>query len=44
MIAMVKFGEEGEPPDRRGGLLFEGFQLPLRQELGDLDEAEWPIG
>jgi hypothetical protein len=34
----------GEPPDRRGGLLFEGFQLPLRQELGDLDEAEWPEG
>jgi hypothetical protein len=44
MIAWVKFGPEGEPPDRRCGLLFEGFQLPARQELGDLDEAEWPIG
>jgi hypothetical protein len=44
MIAWVKFGKEGEPPDRRGGLLSEGYQLPLRQELGDLDEAEWPEG
>jgi hypothetical protein len=44
MIAWVKFGPEGEPPDRRGGLLFEGFELPLRQELGDFDESEWPLG
>jgi hypothetical protein len=44
MIAWVKFGGESEPPDRRGGLLFEGYQLPLRQELGDLEENEWPIG
>jgi hypothetical protein len=42
-ISWIKFNE-GEAPERHGGLLYDGYQLPRREELGDLDEATWPLG
>ena len=26
------------------GLLYDGFKMPKREELGDLDQADWPAG
>ena len=26
------------------GLLYDGFVMPPRESLGDLDESQWPIG
>ena len=26
------------------GLLYDGFNMPKREELGDLDQADWPAG
>jgi hypothetical protein len=26
------------------GLLFDGYEMPLREELGDLDPKEWDLG
>jgi hypothetical protein len=42
-ITWVKFRKD-EPPVYVGGLLFEGFVLPPRDTLGDLDQAEWALG
>src|SRR5262249_33046940 len=40
-----RFHGEGTPPSHAGGLIFgEGFRIPARDELGDLDPDEWPIG
>jgi hypothetical protein len=37
--------EEGETPTVQGGLLFDdSYVLPRREELGDIDESEWPEG
>jgi hypothetical protein len=44
LIGWIKFSPDGEPPDRRAGLLYEGFILPPRESLGDLNQAKWPIG
>jgi hypothetical protein len=44
LIGWVKFGEEGEPPERHMGLLYEGFVMPPRDSLGDLDQTKWEIG
>jgi hypothetical protein len=43
-IGWIRFRGKGTPPDRRMGLRYQGFQMPLRQELGDLDESEWQQG
>jgi hypothetical protein len=43
LISWVKFNDDN-PPTRVGGLLFRGFVLPHRTDLGDPDEADWPIG
>jgi hypothetical protein len=43
LISWVRF-HEGEPPERIGGLLYQGFVLPPRQALGDNDKADWPVG
>ena len=43
VVAYIKF-HDGEPPERIGGLLYEGFVLPPRETLGDNDPAKWPIG
>lgn len=41
---LIKFHEDGTQPDRHQGLLYSGYVPPPRDSLGDLDEAEWPIG
>ena len=44
-IGYVKFShEEGVPPERHMGLLYDGYRMPPRETLGDLDAAEWPAG
>jgi hypothetical protein len=44
LISWVKFSEDGGPPERVGGLLYDGFVLPPRASLGDDDPAKWPMG
>jgi hypothetical protein len=45
LIGWIKFShEDGVPPERIQGLLFDGFVMPPREALGDLDQAQWPIG
>ena len=44
LIGRVKFNGKGEPPDRRMGLLYDGFVMPDRKDLGDTDQAKWEIG
>ena len=45
LIGWIKFHEEeGTAPDRVQGLLYDGFVMPPRESLGDLDPAKWPIG
>ena len=44
LVGRIKFNGDGEPPDRIMGLLYDGFVMPPRESLGDLDESQWPIG
>ena len=44
LVGMIKFNGEGTPPDRHMGLLYDGFVMPGRGILGDLDEAQWELG
>jgi hypothetical protein len=44
LIGYIKFSGEGEPPDRIMGLLYDGFVMPKRSDLGDNDRAQWEIG
>ena len=45
LIGWIKFHNDGEtPPDRIMGALYDGFTLPRRETLGDVDAAEWPAG
>ena len=43
LVSWVRFND-GEPPTRIGGLLYQDFVLPPREQLGDNNEADWPIG
>jgi hypothetical protein len=44
-IGWIKYGqEEGDETQRVAGLLYDGFELPSRASLGDLDESQWPLG
>jgi hypothetical protein len=44
-IGWIKFSQdEGVPPTRHMGLLYDGFVMPARESLGDSDPAEWPAG
>jgi hypothetical protein len=43
-IGRVKFGRDGEPPQREGGLLYQGYVMPPRESLGDTDESKWEVG
>jgi hypothetical protein len=43
-VGWIKFNGDGEPPTRITGLLSDGFRMPARDTLGDLDEAQWPTG
>jgi hypothetical protein len=44
LIEWIKFNGEGVPPTQIAGLLYDGFELPPRESLGDSDKAQWPIG
>ena len=45
LVGWIKFFHDGEtPPERHQGLLFDGFEMPPRQTLGELDHSEWPEG
>jgi hypothetical protein len=40
----TKFSQDGEPPERMMGLLYEGFVVTPEAELPDRDQSQWPIG
>jgi hypothetical protein len=44
LIGWIKFNGEGAPPDRHMGLLYEGFMMPARESLGNLDQSKWEMG
>jgi hypothetical protein len=44
LVGWIKFGEDGTPPTKIMGLLYDGFVMPSRGSLGDNDESEWPAG
>jgi hypothetical protein len=44
LCGWVKFNGIGEPPDRVMGLLYDGFEVPPRESLGDDDPKEWDLG
>jgi hypothetical protein len=43
LVGWLRFNNDA-PPDRRMGLLYNGFVPPPREALGDLDQANWPAG
>jgi hypothetical protein len=45
LVGWIKFSsEEDTPPTRVMGLLYGGFVMPPRAELGDLDDSKWTPG
>jgi hypothetical protein len=45
LIGWIKFNDDDDtPPERVQGLLYEGFVMPPREELGDMDVGQWPAG
>jgi hypothetical protein len=45
LIGWIKFHrEEDVPPDRVMGLLYDGFVMPPRDTLDDLDQSKWELG
>ena len=44
LIGWLHFHDDGQPPDRIMGLLYDGFKMPARAELGDIDPTGWPTG
>jgi hypothetical protein len=44
LIGFLKFNGQGEPPDRHMGLLYDGWIMPPRESLGDVDKSKWEIG
>jgi hypothetical protein len=46
LVGWIKFrrDEEGAPPDRVMGLLYDSFAMPLREALDEQDPAKWPMG
>jgi hypothetical protein len=43
-IGLIRFNGEGNPPDYRMGLLYDGFTMPDRESLGDNDPTTWELG
>jgi hypothetical protein len=43
-VGWIRFNGAREAPDCHMGLLFDGFVMPLRESLGDLDESAWEEG
>jgi hypothetical protein len=44
LTGWIRFNGEGEQPTRAQGLLYNGFIMPSRASLGDLDERQWAAG
>ena len=44
LIGWIKFNGVGEPPERHAGLLFDGYEMVEREDLGDLDQTKWELG
>jgi hypothetical protein len=45
LVGWIKFsGEDGVPPERIQGLLYDGFVMPPRGTLGDTDASQWKPG
>jgi hypothetical protein len=46
LVGWIRFHreDEGVPPDRVMGVLYDGFVMPPRESLDDLNPADWPIG
>jgi hypothetical protein len=44
LVGWINFPGDDSPPQRVMGLLYDGFKMPPREELGDLDETQWPAG
>src|SRR5262249_32013666 len=44
LVGWIKFNGEGVPPDRCQGLLYDGFTMPARDTMGDLDQSKWAEG
>ena len=44
LVGWIKFNGKGVPPDQIMGLLYDGFQMPPRESLGDFDQSKWPLG
>jgi hypothetical protein len=44
LIGFIRFRDDGSPPDRAMGLLYDGFQPPPRASLGDNDPSTWKEG
>jgi hypothetical protein len=44
LVGWMKFNGVGEAPEKIMGLLFEGFEMPSRESLGDLDPKAWELG
>jgi hypothetical protein len=40
----IKFNGKGSPPDRKMGLIAQGYRPQKREELGDLDQSKWELG
>jgi hypothetical protein len=43
-VGFVKFHEDDLPPERFGGLLYDGYRMPSQDELPDRDQATWKGG
>jgi hypothetical protein len=43
-IGYINFNGPGNEPTKNMGLLYEGFQMPPRESLGDLDQSQWETG
>jgi hypothetical protein len=44
LVGWIKFNGVGEAPDREMGLLYDDFQMPPRESLGDTDQSKWEEG
>jgi hypothetical protein len=44
LVGWIRFNGQGEAPDKVMGLLFDGFEMPTRESLGDLDKSQWEAG
>jgi hypothetical protein len=44
LVGWIKFNGKDAPPERVMGLLYSDFRMPMRDALGDTDEAQWESG